>query len=804
MATLRSRVELCIQLVSFKNIDLRCEGLYRVSISVESRDSNGSRQLENAREGVPVDENGVASPFALNFHAVPLESSVEGKTVADSSCLHYPASVSVDEKAVYSSTFLVRYIDETFVCGDEMCFRLDIDTLDPPRALTLKVVLEMAAVKEGVDWSSLEDVIGRGKKWMVDADSLDENFEPKFSTLTQKELTLNHYAKGMHEYVPILFDDAMSSGFGLLEVIVHSGCVGVMYEGGERTPKAITLELYLWKKFLQRSKVAQGVTSTLAIDHTLSDPQYDTVINFLENVRKLVLGPGVCTHNSYKSFRALLHKAALNSSSPLELKGIIDFQVPSLLWDRHASEFAMSMPSYGESPVLRPGKLEENESAVQPTFSGFCRLMHYECTYMYDQVGAEWRDLLERIAGNGMALRNEMKAVWKQRAKDRAGESIVRYMCAPEEMTFVNESSVLKHHSKTAQALRQTAHFSDWEKLPVEDLDMFVDQSCHPIIFEQLYAPFRSSFGRHLDTVESGSRTEKISSRKRRCVHVVILVHGFMGSSWDLRSFRNYLSLLESGCLFLLSRVNEDNTDSSISVLSENLAAEVAQFLESATAKYTVVKISFVGHSLGSIIARAALRHPALHRFRHKLHSFFSLASPHLGTLGSRSYLVRTGMWMIAKWRKSKCLEELALVDSSDHRSSLIYKLSRDDVLRLFANVVLVSGHQDQYVPYHSARIQIPEEMRQDSSLKATVQREMAHNILGDIAPDALTRLDFSFYFDSSPRGIGGNTASDSRLDRLIGRAAHVKVLDSPVLIMTLLLHYHDRFFSIASATDVD
>ena len=64
---------------------------------------------------------------------------------------------------------------------------------------------------------------------------------------------------------------------------------------------------------------------------------------------------------------------------------------------------------------------------------------------------------------------------------------------------------------------------------------------------------------------------------------------------------------------------------------------------------------------------RAALRHlrgPLGHCF----HLYVSLSSPHLGIIKGRSRLVSLGLWVLKKWRKSLCLQQLTLsyVDAAD------------------------------------------------------------------------------------------------------------------------------------------
>ena len=52
---------------------------------------------------------------------------------------------------------------------------------------------------------------------------------------------------------------------------------------------------------------------------------------------------------------------------------------------------------------------------------------------------------------------------------------------------------------------------------------------------------------------------------------------------------------------------------------------------------------SFIGHSLGNIIIRAALAQPLMKPWLSKLHTFLSLSGPHLGTAYNSSGLVNMG-----------------------------------------------------------------------------------------------------------------------------------------------------------------
>ena len=71
----------------------------------------------------------------------------------------------------------------------------------------------------------------------------------------------------------------------------------------------------------------------------------------------------------------------------------------------------------------------------------------------------------------------------------------------------------------------------------------------------------------------------------------------------------------------------------------------------------TYKRISFVGYSLGGILAREAVKH--LSRYKHLMHLFVSFASPHAGICEASNRLVRTGIWFLTNFEKNKNLKQL-------------------------------------------------------------------------------------------------------------------------------------------------
>jgi len=75
--------------------------------------------------------------------------------------------------------------------------------------------------------------------------------------------------------------------------------------------------------------------------------------------------------------------------------------------------------------------------------------------------------------------------------------------------------------------------------------------------------------------------------------------------------------------------------------MTDRLVAEILYHIESSGLNPT--KVSFIGHSLGTIIIRSALTRPQLRPLLPRLHTFLSLSGPHLGTLYNTSGLVNAG-----------------------------------------------------------------------------------------------------------------------------------------------------------------
>ncbi|XP_044531958.1 protein FAM135A isoform X3 [Gracilinanus agilis] len=263
-------------------------------------------------------------------------------------------------------------------------------------------------------------------------------------------------------------------------------------------------------------------------------------------------------------------------------------------------------------------------------------------------------------------------------------------------------------------------------------------------------------------------------------IHLIVCVHGLDGNSADLRLVKTYIELgLPGGRIdFLMSERNQNDTFADFDSMTDRLLDEIIQYIQ--IYSLTVSKISFIGHSLGNLIIRSVLTRPRFKYYLNKLHTFLSLSGPHLGTLYNSSALVNTGLWFMQKWKKSGSLLQLTCRDHSDPRQTFLYKLSKKTGLHYFKNVVLVGSLQDRYVPYHSARIEMCKTALKDKQ-SGPIYAEMIQNLLLPVLQSKNCNLVRYNVINALP-----NTA-----DSLIGRAAHIAVLDSEIFL--------EKFFLVAA-----
>ncbi|KYF42014.1 serine esterase (DUF676) protein [Toxoplasma gondii ARI] len=249
-----------------------------------------------------------------------------------------------------------------------------------------------------------------------------------------------------------------------------------------------------------------------------------------------------------------------------------------------------------------------------------------------------------------------------------------------------------------------------WRLMHVHDCCLLVASDRHPVVFEQRYRA--CAFSVNPPAVPpclplpppSTSHSLACAPRSSKGIHLFVLVHGFQGSSHDMRLLRNNIAVFFPAAAFLCSSANQDHTEGDIETMGKRLADEVHAHIQESFPLEGLARLSFIGHSLGGVIIRAALPH-LIRPYGSRFFLYLSLSSPHFGFVKSKSRLVSLGVWLLKKWRKSLCLQQLTLSDAKDYSSAFLYRLSRRPGLSEFQHICLVASSQDTYAPLQSAAI---------------------------------------------------------------------------------------------------
>ena len=351
---------------------------------------------------------------------------------------------------------------------------------------------------------------------------------------------------------------------------------------------------------------------------------------------------------------------------------------------------------------------------------------------------------------------------YQRRLQEKYGENILRHVVQTQDFSFSCEDYTGQLNDivakKTRDMLALHSELLGKEQMEVEEVKIEEDvqngkkrrkkknmEKYAPLIFEECYVRQKSGMNQVKNSFEL-QQYEKVNPSKQtipyRGVHLFVLCHGFQGTSFDMRMFKNIISIAQPDAQFLCSAANEDDTEGNIFDMGYKLAQEVHQYVRESCPGNNLGRLSFVGHSLGGLIIRAAL--PYLEKFKDKTHGLLTLCSPHLGYMYKSGKLFNAGMWILKKWRKSTCLTQLSMSDSKELEKTALYELSKSEGLGWFKHIILVSSFQDQYAPFDSARIQICSDAAKDIA-KGNTYIQMCNNLLSNLPLEVLYRLDVNF-----------------------------------------------------------
>ena len=365
-----------------------------------------------------------------------------------------------------------------------------------------------------------------------------------------------------------------------------------------------------------------------------------------------------------------------------------------------------------------------------------------------------------------------LRSKYNKTAMLKFGEFVIKEVNKRWDFDICSIENTKLQHKDYVSKMRKSEYYKNLEPIRIQEQNLFRKISSQPVVFEEIY------YSEEIEKTSEDTIDTKISPemRKKDNDHLIVLAHGFQGNSLDLKIIRNYIILVYPRCVFLESAYNESKTEGDIREMGSRLSKELIAFLaENYPDKPP--SISFIGHSLGGLIIRAAL--PYLECLSDRMHLFMSLSSPHLGFMYS-SKLLDAGMWLLKRVKKFQCLKQLCLEDYHRIEGTCIYLLSKSDGLQWFKYVVLVSSSQDEYAPFDSARIEVPEKASKDPEM-GNYYIQMAHNLLQKLTMQNLIKLDVHFKLNKS-------------LDSMIGRSAHMQLLENENFLRLLVYRYPEFF----------
>mmetsp|Transcript_107020 Transcript_107020/g.301090 ORF Transcript_107020/g.301090 Transcript_107020/m.301090 type:complete len:771 (-) Transcript_107020:149-2461(-) len=768
--SLRTVIELALHFDGFRNVDLFHQGLYHLKTRIYREDG---------------DQRVFAVPYG--YIASPLQAEQTKSKSARTDHHHLiPAHIIEDQCTFSTRSFLIRYCEEEVELNDIGQFRIELsaEEVESNKPLLLEVDLMFADLTQ----HGGADRFGE----QPDVDSTE------FKSVSTQVLRVNGADRGLHELCPVVFDEFH---FCLANIAVHSTLLDFRLRlrapttlGARTRPTqqpardGQASDAHSNGQASQPSQPAMAQNAALSLGEHLfgsAGGNREQLFRMLEVVYRKYMGALASSYSSQAAWFHLICDACLTPAQGEAFEDatqLAEFELPggipvSLVLPggmKGSSSSSRDVPN-GHGQTLR-SHLEAKFGPPGAHVNEHLLAMHlmYDFNAVSCQVLELWHKIQNVISYSCKEVATLLRGTWEQRVIDQMHVSILRED-AKSELTAPTGRSVLEAHGIAADKLRKEAKSFQLQPASVEDSSLTLDTDSSPLLFDQRY-------GRHTSGGSSSSSAEapRLPSAPKpyRGVHLFVLVHGFQGNSFDMRLMKNNIALLYPDAIFLCSNSNEDNTEGDFNEMGIRLAQEVVNYICDWCPGSALGRLSFIAHSIGGLITRAAL--PLLHEYQSKMCTFLTFSSAHAGYFLKDISLFHMGLRVLQTWRQSQCLSQLAMTDSQDPRETFLYKLSKARGFEFFKHVVLVSCPSDQYGPFDSARVEIGGML--EKHCDKDTYAEMVRNIWEPVDPRNVYRFDVNFKI------------SEKNLDTFIGRAAHIQFLECQP-IMKMIIHNYSFLF---------
>ena len=738
-------ISIMVHFEKFRNISVPEQGMYSLRTRVRyNRESHStSKHVASSAVSIP------ASSEQYFSRPGKKTSTARGVHVAGSDAFSSPARLINEGKAFQSRSFLIRYIEEVVELNDAVIFCIEVPVFEVEQVTP---VVEVDLMWSGLEEDNDGNVVG-----------LRKNDVPECVARTR--IRLLRAWSGIHQYTPILFSE---SYFCQLDVMIHT-VVHSAKSQGQKTARTTGSSNDVRLQMLQRraDDVEVDDTGYLTVicesfAKRLFSEQYNTnTPGFFTSPKQEFLAIGTnylqsCTNAMRKSHDSL--RQILDTI----VNQYLDFHM------RESAEHLLDLP-----PLVQENSWERG--ILTPTPAAVAIAVQHQLNTISNEITVAWYQFIELALMCPRDMCTYLRSFWKRNAIKILNRNIFREVLPPVQFRVLSDFSGPDVHERTANEIRNSPRRNTDENVRLWDENIFGKSSSFPILFPTSYT--ENVLKPEVKELRVGiDEPDEFVQH----IHVVVLQHGYQGKPRDMSLFRNMMALNFPKFRYLLAESNMSSTELSFKIMGENLAAELLEFLKkNCVGKIQLGKLSFVGHSIGSLIIRAALTSPLLLPYLDKLHSFVSLSSPHLGFYFAPG-IVNTAVWIFKRMMKSTALEELSFTDAPKVEDSALYRLAADSsALRQFSHVLLFSSHQDNYSPYHSSRIeQCRAGARGKDSASGVMFQRMLNHLHDNLRPENTLRVDVSH---AEKHGI---------ISTAIGRQAHIRFIDSFQLTFMIVHSY--------------
>ena len=629
-----------------------------------------------------------------------------------------PPHCSESTGHIQSSVFLIRYSEEEAQLRELLRFRLESSSSD----------LETVLLTAELLYSDLD------KDLTVDTIQKRLAGEVQFKPVAKVEIALTEPKAGILEPLALEFDD--------LHCCMVLGCFAcVFYDYRYRPPD-------------------RGIDSSLLYQYMAK-----LIVTDRQGLPKPLAGAGETDH-IYESIirpQALAHELLRSY-----LCDVLNRYIPSAGKARHSDlPPPLSLPHYHRPGIPKSAKFSQAVSSHAA--AEICEAVMSDVSYIGEQISGLLESLRELLAAYPLHCMSPLFERRLERLRNWSAGFVKRYNYGVAKVPSVGNSAdqeasrgYIAREQRSLNVFSAGRHNGPIESVPG-------DPSQSPILFEDSYYT--------LDAAPPPKPPEDHSHRQGK-KHLFVLVHGFHGKSLDLRLVKHAIMTYSTLATVLCAAANEDDSEIDLTEMGAKLAAEVRNYILEWLPGDSLGKISFVGYSMGGIVARAAL--PLLSEYSSHFHAFISFSAPHLGHVAENS-LVGAGLWLLERVKKSQLLQQLLLNDHSALHQTALYRLSQAPGLDCFHHIVLCSSCQDKYVPRDSARIETTTALGIRPE-KGQCCMEMATNILSRLSPERVLRVDVDFWDNSIS------------LDAMTGRSAHLMFVTNAYFLRLFVYQYSELF----------